>query len=113
MLPTHILQEFKQGRTSLKAVRYHEQMTCLYADISGFTAYSKAHGAESVVKLVTKLFSTIDDLSRKVGIYKVCTIGDCYVATLNCLWLLDYLLSSILMITRCYSLLFYCKQRIY
>jgi len=27
----------------------------------------------------------------------------------NCLWFLDYLLSSILMITRCYSLLFYCK----
>lgn len=51
--------------------------------ISGFTAYSKTVSAFKVVQLVTKLFSAIDDLSRRVGIYKVCTIGDCYVATLE------------------------------
>eukprot|EP00392_Amoebophrya_sp_AT5.2_P010089 g10142.t1 len=91
MLPSYLLEDFRRsgvkGRINLFSwalvVREYKQMTCLFADISGFTAYSQKVTAHEVVRLVTRLFSAIDDLSRRVGIYKVCTIGDCYVATLE------------------------------
>ncbi|CAD7936409.1 unnamed protein product [Amoebophrya sp. A25] len=84
MLPSYLLQDFRlSGGASLKVVREYQKMTCLFADISGFTAYSQKVSAFKVVQLVTRLFSAIDDLSRRVGVYKVCTIGDCYVATLE------------------------------
>ena len=84
MLPAHVLYEFRQsGAATLRVVREYTEMTLLFADISGFTAYSTGVSAFKVVELVTKLFSACDDLSRRVGIYKVCTIGDCYVATLE------------------------------
>lgn len=61
--------------------RFVRHMTLLFADICGFTAYSRTRPPEEVVQLVTNLFANIDNLSRQVGVYKVCTIGDCYVAT--------------------------------
>jgi len=83
MLPNYVLQNFKESKTSLRAARQFQDLTILFADISGFTKYAKSNGAEATVRLVTNLFSMIDDLSRRVGVYKVCTIGDCYVATLE------------------------------
>ena len=84
MLPYHVLQEIRDKNSSgLRRVREYHDMTCLFADISGFTAYSKSVSAHEVVNLVTRLFSYIDQRSREQGVYKVCTIGDCYVATVE------------------------------
>eukprot|EP00392_Amoebophrya_sp_AT5.2_P010273 g10333.t1 len=53
----------------------------LFADISGFTNFASNRPAREVVTLVTTLFSAIDAASRELEtVYKVCTIGDCYVA---------------------------------
>merc|ERR1712056_81500 len=67
----------KSGNLSL-AYNY-EDMTFLFADIVGFTRYCSEHTAEQAVNLVTRLFAEFDDHSVKLGIYKVCTIGDAYV----------------------------------
>lgn len=52
----------------------------LFADVAGFTAYSASVPAESVVVMVSKLFTEFDKMCLKYQIYKVYTIGDCYVA---------------------------------
>merc|ERR1719436_1024642 len=69
----------KSGHLSL-AYNY-TGMTLLFADIVGFTKYCATHSAEQAVHLVTHLFAEFDQQARRLGIYKVCTIGDAYVVT--------------------------------
>lgn len=78
MLPREVLSEMKSGHLSL-AYNYKD-MTMLFADIVGFTRYCAEHTAEQAVNLVTKLFAEFDEQVLKLGVYKVCTIGDAYVA---------------------------------
>ena len=54
-------------------------MTLLYADIKGFTAYSNSHTPSEVVELVSQLFTDFDKSCNELNLYKVYTIGDCYV----------------------------------
>jgi class 3 adenylate cyclase len=54
--------------------------TVLFADISGFTAWSSEREPEQVFTLLQTFFQTFDHLARKRDIFKVETIGDCYVA---------------------------------
>lgn len=78
LLPKEVLNGMKSGHLNL-AYSYVD-MTLLFADIVGFTKYCASHSAEEAVKLVTRLFSDFDNASAKLGVYKVCTIGDAYVA---------------------------------
>lgn len=55
-------------------------MTLLFADVAGFTAYSAGVEPDQVVKMVSALFIEFDAQCVKNKIYKVYTIGDCYVA---------------------------------
>lgn len=56
----------------------------LYADISGFTEYSRIcqqeGKPEKVIEMLGKLFTKFDKECHSKGCYKVYTIGDCYVA---------------------------------
>jgi class 3 adenylate cyclase len=54
--------------------------TVLFADISGFTAWSSEREPEQVFTLLQTIFQTFDQIARKRDIFKVETIGDCYVA---------------------------------
>ena len=55
-------------------------MTLLYTDMVGFTAFSKSvKRPQEVVQLLSQLFSKFDQLAEAKGVYKVHTIGDCYV----------------------------------
>lgn len=55
-------------------------MTLLYTDMVGFTAFSKnVKEPREVVSLLSKLFSRFDQLCEDSKVYKVHTIGDCYV----------------------------------
>ena len=51
----------------------------LYADIVGFTAYSSCHTPPEVVELISHLFTSFDKECNALKLYKVYTIGDCYV----------------------------------
>lgn len=57
-----------------------DDVTLLFADVAGFTAYSAGVEPDAVVKMVSSLFIEFDALCVKNQIYKVYTIGDCYVA---------------------------------
>ncbi|CAD8065619.1 unnamed protein product [Paramecium sonneborni] len=62
-----------------------ENTTVLFADIAGFTKYSSSVEAETVVDMLRNLFSNFDQYCQKAEIYKLFTIGDCYV----CMGVLD------------------------
>ena len=53
----------------------------MYADIKGFTAYSDKHkdNPRKVVMMLSQLFTQFDKETVQFNVYKVCTIGDCYV----------------------------------
>ena len=54
--------------------------TLLFTDMVKFTAFSKnAKDPREVVNLLSKLFSRFDQLCDQFKVYKVHTIGDCYV----------------------------------
>jgi len=54
--------------------------TIMFADIAGFTSWSSAHTPQHVFRLLEALFKEFDRAAKKLGVFKVETIGDCYVA---------------------------------
>lgn len=49
------------------------------ADISGFTAWGSTRDPHQVFTLLESIFQAFDVLAKKYCIFKVETIGDCYV----------------------------------
>jgi class 3 adenylate cyclase len=58
-------------------------VTVIFADISGFTAWSSDREPIQVFHLLETIYSAIDKLANDLGVFKVETIGDCYVAVVG------------------------------
>ena len=56
-----------------------ENVTLLFADIVGFTSYSSTRQPTEVVDMLSRLFTAFDQECSELNLYKVYTIGDCYV----------------------------------
>jgi class 3 adenylate cyclase len=56
------------------------ETTILFADIVGFTAWSSVREPSQVFVLLETIFQAFDDIARKRRVFKVETVGDCYVA---------------------------------
>lgn len=54
--------------------------TIVYADIVGFNAWSSAREPHQVFMLLETIYASFDKLSNTYGVFKVETVGDCYVA---------------------------------
>lgn len=54
--------------------------TIMFADISGFTAWSSTREPFQVFELLEAIYGTFDKLAKQRRIFKVETVGDCYVA---------------------------------
>ncbi|KAG7350433.1 adenylate/guanylate cyclase [Nitzschia inconspicua] len=54
--------------------------TVMFADISGFTAWSSAREPSHVFALLEAIYKEFDTIARKKGVFKVEVVGDCYVA---------------------------------
>ncbi len=54
--------------------------TVMFADICGFTAWSSAREPSQVFLLLECLYRAFDCLALRRGVFKVETIGDCYMA---------------------------------
>lgn len=80
LLPKEVLLSMQSNTLEL-AYTYHN-MSMLFADIVGFTGYCNKHkdNPSDAVRLVTHLFASFDDCCKLLGAYKVCTIGDAYLA---------------------------------
>jgi class 3 adenylate cyclase len=58
---------------------FHET-TVVLADISGFTAWSSEREPSQVFRLLEAVYAAFDQIAHNLGVFKVETIGDCYVA---------------------------------
>eukprot|EP00934_Nitzschia_sp_Nitz4_P004490 Nitzschia sp. Nitz4//scaffold552_size3282//1//2459//NITZ4_009273-RA/size3282-augustus-gene-0.3-mRNA-1//-1//CDS//3329554432//4480//frame0 len=56
------------------------ETTVLFADIVGFTAWSSAREPSQVFVLLERIYGAFDKICNRRGVFKVETIGDCYVA---------------------------------
>lgn len=54
--------------------------TILFADIVGFTAWSSTREPSHVFTLLETLYSAFDEIAKARRVFKVETVGDCYVA---------------------------------
>ncbi|KAL4445063.1 hypothetical protein ABPG74_018791 [Tetrahymena malaccensis] len=80
LLPKHILERFLMNPTAsyIIAEKFDKQ-TILFADIAGFTRYSDQNQPETVVKMLRTIFTEFDQKCQYHKVFKVYTIGDCYV----------------------------------
>lgn len=76
MVPAHVLKKLKNDITTTD--RYKD-VTIIFADICGFTNWSSNKKPIEVVGMLSKLFTKFDNLCEQNQVYKVHTIGDCYV----------------------------------
>eukprot|EP00934_Nitzschia_sp_Nitz4_P005403 Nitzschia sp. Nitz4//scaffold296_size27349//382//4345//NITZ4_008196-RA/size27349-snap-gene-0.39-mRNA-1//1//CDS//3329546261//5393//frame0 len=56
------------------------ETTILFADITGFTAWSSVREPSQVFTLLETVYSAFDGLAKSRKVFKVETVGDCYVA---------------------------------
>ncbi|KAL7547034.1 LOW QUALITY PROTEIN: hypothetical protein ACHAWF_010347 [Thalassiosira exigua] len=57
-----------------------EKTTVMLADIEGFTAWCSEREPSQVFRLLETVYREFDIEARKLGVFKVETVGDCYVA---------------------------------
>jgi adenylate cyclase len=86
VLPQAIAARLK-GRSKLTAghlnqaiVDSYANVTVLFADIVGFTAFSQGVSPEFMVGVLNDIFTRFDHIAEQWGLEKIKTIGDCYMA---------------------------------
>ncbi len=78
ILPEAIARRLKRG-DRLIADQF-DDVSVLFADIVGFTSRAKATSPEELVAELNAIFSSIDELAALLGVEKIKTIGDAYMA---------------------------------
>lgn len=58
----------------------HPYTTIMFADLVGFTAWSSVRQPSEVFTLLETLYHAFDTIAKRRRVFKVETIGDCYVA---------------------------------
>lgn len=59
---------------------FFPSVSVMHADLSGFTAWSSTREPAQVFTLLETLYGAMDKAAKRLGVFKVETIGDCYVA---------------------------------
>lgn len=78
ILPAPVAERLKAGDERI-AERFDE-VTVLFADIVGFTELAGSIPAHALVELLNDLFTRFDLAAQELGIEKIKTIGDAYMA---------------------------------
>jgi Adenylate and Guanylate cyclase catalytic domain len=68
---------------SMPIAELYPKTTVLFADISGFTAWSSERHPTQVFHLLETVYAAFDAIAKSRGVFKVETIGDCYVAVVG------------------------------
>ncbi|RZJ16861.1 MAG: adenylate/guanylate cyclase domain-containing protein [Haliea sp.] len=77
VLPASVADELKRA-DRVDAVKF-ENMGVLFADIAGFTQFSRALPPDALVFVLNQIFSSFDHLVERHGLEKIKTIGDAYM----------------------------------
>ena len=78
MLPREIVQRIQAGETAI--ADSHGEVSIIFADLAGFTEMSRRISPSHLVKVLNDLFSSFDRDAERLGIERIKTIGDAYMA---------------------------------
>jgi adenylate cyclase len=78
ILPKQVVHRLHRGAAAI-ADRY-DDVTILFSDVVGFTRFSAGLPAPRVVEALNGLFSGFDRIAHELGIEKIKTVGDAYMA---------------------------------
>jgi len=78
ILPSPIAHRLKSGESVI--ADHFAQVTVLFADLVGFTVMSSERQPGEVVDMLNDLFSRFDQMAQRLGVEKIKTIGDAYMA---------------------------------
>ena len=59
---------------------FYPHTTIMMCDLAGFTAWSSQRSPSDVFRLLETIYGAFDDIARAENVFKVETVGDCYVA---------------------------------
>ncbi|HSJ34291.1 MAG TPA: adenylate/guanylate cyclase domain-containing protein [Acidimicrobiia bacterium] len=77
ILPATIADRLKAGEETI--ADSHDHVVVLFADLVGFTPLSDRLGPETVVGMLSEVFSEFDRITEEAGVEKIKTIGDEYM----------------------------------
>ena len=78
MMPHEIVQRIQAGEATIADI--HGEVSIVFADLVGFTALSRQLSASTLVDILNRVFSRFDAAASRLGIEKIKTIGDAYMA---------------------------------
>ena len=78
ILPVELAAEL--SATGVARSARHESATILFTDFSGFTQVASAMPADRMVAELNEIFGAFDDICDELGVEKIKTIGDAYMA---------------------------------
>jgi class 3 adenylate cyclase len=78
LYPQHIIDALF-NKDVRNIARQHTNVTICFADVRGFTSMCSSLKPEHVMSFLNKLFGGFDLLLKKHDIFKLETVGDCYV----------------------------------
>ena len=81
ILPPGIVKRMHDGEARI--ADHYDQVTIVFADLVDFSSMSSTIGAHALVDRLNLLFSAFDATTKEVGIEKIKTIGDAYMAAVG------------------------------
>ncbi|MGI9522023.1 MAG: adenylate/guanylate cyclase domain-containing protein [Hyphomicrobiaceae bacterium] len=78
ILPEEIAREMIENEKVVP--RYFPTATVLFADVKGFTSFTGNAEPATLIGLLDTYFAQFDDIMAKLGVEKIKTIGDAYLA---------------------------------
>jgi class 3 adenylate cyclase len=78
IMPREIAFRLLGGESNL--ADFFEDATVIFADVVGFTRLTAMMRPDEIVTCLNRLFTELDVLAEEVGVEKIKTIGDCYMA---------------------------------
>lgn len=76
--------DLSSRRICLPIADKFQDCSVLFADIAGFTKWSSDREPEAVFVLLEAFYEAFDKIATKRKVYKIETIGDCYLAVTGC-----------------------------
>jgi class 3 adenylate cyclase len=78
ILPKRIVKRLKAGEESIADA--HESVTVLFSDLVGFTKLARSVSPKESIAMLNDLVSSFDEAAERLGVEKIKTIGDGYMA---------------------------------
>jgi len=82
LLPSHVVDLVNEGVSPI--AEHHSDVTVIFTDIKGFTAYSSQVTPKELVDVLNCMYCSFDEIVADWGLHKVEVIGDAYCISAGC-----------------------------